>query len=112
MPLSDQHEKEKVFAALDLIRQNKRIKVAEVAQITRVSYICALRRLKEVSRLTSQRDHNKKIDIPFNKKLKEYLFMCHPLKELISTTVLKLQALSSSAKVQAHLPFDDRPRID
>ena len=79
MPPSDQHEEEKVLAALDLIRQNKGIKAAETARITRVSYSRVLRRLKEVLRLSSQGGYNKKLDIPFSEALKEYLFICHAL---------------------------------
>ena len=79
MPPSDQHEEEKVLIVLDLIRQNNEIKAAEAAQITRVSYPRVLRRLKGVPRLLSQGGHNKKLDIPFSKALKEYLLMCHAL---------------------------------
>ena len=79
MPPSDQHEEEKVLAALDLIRQNKGMKAAEAARITRASYPRVLRRLKGVPRSSSRGGHNKKLDIPSSEALKEYLLMCHAL---------------------------------
>jgi hypothetical protein len=53
MPPSDQHEEEKVLAALDLIRKNPGIKVAEAARTTRVLYYRVIRRLNEVPRSSS-----------------------------------------------------------
>ena len=79
MSPNNQYKKEKVLIALDLIRQNKGIKAAEAARITRVSYSRVLRRLKRVPRLLSQGGHNKKLDISSSETLKVYLLMCHAL---------------------------------
>jgi hypothetical protein len=76
MPPSDQHEEEKVLAALDLIRKNPGIKAAEAARITRVLYYWVIRRLNKVSRLSSQGGHNKKLDMPFIKAFKRVFFLC------------------------------------
>ena len=108
MPPSDQHEEEKVLAALDLIRQNKRIKAAEAARITRASYPRVLRRLKGVPRSSSRRGHNKKLDIPFSKALKEYLLMCHDLDKKVSienaieatNSILRCQGSDATASRQ------------
>ena len=67
MPPRDQHEEEKVLAA------------TEAARITRASYPRVLRRLRGVPRLSSRGGHNKKLDMPSNEALKEYLLMCHAL---------------------------------
>jgi hypothetical protein len=63
MPPSDQHEEEKVLAALDLIRKNPGIKAAEAARTTRVSYYRVIRRLNGVPRSSSRGGHNKKLDM-------------------------------------------------
>ena len=79
MPPSDQHEEEKVLAALDLIRKNPGIKAAVAACITRILYYRVIRRLNKVLRLSSREGHNKKLDMPFTKVLKEYFLICHAL---------------------------------
>jgi hypothetical protein len=73
-------KKKKVLAALDLVRQNKGMKAAKAARITRASYSRLLRRLKGVPRSSILGGgYNKKLDISFSKALKEYLLMYHAL---------------------------------
>jgi hypothetical protein len=73
MPPTDQHKEEKVLSALDLIRQNKGMK------IMRAAYPRVLRRLKGVPRSSSRGATTRKLDIPSSEVLKEYLLMCHAL---------------------------------
>ena len=79
MSPSDQHEEEKVLAALDLIHKIPGMKAAEAVRRTRVSYPRVLRRLKGVLRSSTRGGYNKKLDVPSSEALKEYLLMCHAL---------------------------------
>ena len=77
MPPADQHEEQKVQQALELIRQNPGIKLAEAARQTRASYPRLLRRNNGIPRSLSRGGHNKKLNKLKSGALKEYLLMCH-----------------------------------
>jgi hypothetical protein len=71
----DQHEEDKVQRALDLIRQNPEIKIANATRQTHAIYYRVTRRLNGIPRSSSRGGHNKKLDEPESKALKEYLLM-------------------------------------
>jgi hypothetical protein len=77
MPPNDQHEEDKVQKALALIHENPNIKVKEAACQTRAEYHRVLRWLKGIPRSSSRGGHNKKLNEPESRALKEYLLMCH-----------------------------------
>ena len=79
MTPSDEHEEKKVQDALALIRENPRMKAAEAARRTRASYWRLTRRINGVPRSSSRGGHNKKLDEPETKALREYLLMCHSM---------------------------------
>ena len=68
MPPSDQHEETKVQDALALLGENPKMKASEAA-----------RRLRGVSRSSTRGGHNKKLDEPESKALREYLLVCHTM---------------------------------
>ena len=74
---SDQHEEDKVQRALDLIRQNPEMKIADAARQTRTVCYRVTRRLKGIPRSSSWRGYNKKLDEPESKVLKDYLLICY-----------------------------------
>jgi hypothetical protein len=79
MTLSDEHEEKRVQDALALMRENPRMKATEAARQSRASYPRVLRRIKGVPRSSSRGGHNKKLDEPKSKALREYLLMCHSI---------------------------------
>ena len=79
MTLSDEHKEKRVQDALALMRENPRMKATEAARQSRASYPRVLRRIKGVPRSSSRGGHNKKLDEPESKALKEYLLMCHSM---------------------------------
>jgi hypothetical protein len=64
---------------LALIRENPRIKATKAVCQSRVSYSRVLRKIKGILRLFSHRGHNKKLDKPKSKTLREYLLMCYSI---------------------------------
>jgi hypothetical protein len=74
MPPSDQHKESKVQDAIALIKQNPGLSVIEAA---RASYWRLTRHLNGVPRSSSRGGHNKKLDEPESKALREYLLICH-----------------------------------
>jgi DDE superfamily endonuclease len=79
MSPSDQHEEKKVQDALALIQKNPGMKAAEAARTTRASYWRLTRRLRGIPRSSSRGGHNKKLEEPETKALREYLLMCHTM---------------------------------
>jgi hypothetical protein len=79
MPPTDEFEENKVQNALALLRENPGMKATVAARQTRALYYRVIRRLNGTPRSLSRGGHNKKLDLPFTKALKEYLLMCHTL---------------------------------
>jgi hypothetical protein len=79
MSPADQHEEEKVQKVLKLINDNPGMKAAKVIQITHASVTCVRCQMKGIPSSSSQKGHNKKLDMPSSEALKEYLLICHAL---------------------------------
>jgi hypothetical protein len=105
MPPTDEFEENKVQNALALLRENPGMKATVAARQTRASYHRVIRRLNGTPRSSSPGGHNKKLDLPSTKALKEYLLMCHSLGKgagidnVISSTNSILRCNSSIATV-------------
>jgi hypothetical protein len=79
MSPADQHEEEKVQNALDLICQNPGMTASEAARQTRAAYHRLTRRLNGIPRSSSRGGHNKKLNEPEDRALRDYLLMCHSM---------------------------------
>jgi hypothetical protein len=79
MTLSDEHKEKRVQDTLALMRENPRMKATKAARQSRASYSRVLRKIKGVPRSSSHEGHNKKLDKPKSKVLREYLLICHSI---------------------------------
>ena len=79
MSLSDEHEEKKVQDALAFIRENPRIKAIEATRQTRASYHRVIRHMKGIPRSSSRGGHNKKLNEPETRALREYLLIYYAI---------------------------------
>ena len=79
MSPSDEHEEKKVQDTLALIRENPRIKATEATRQTRTLYHRVIRQMKGIPRSSSHRGHNKKLNEPETRALREYLLMYYTM---------------------------------
>ena len=79
MPPSDQYEEDKVQKCLALLRENPSMPVAQAARQTRALYGRVVRRLQGIPRSSSRGGHNKRLNIPEDNILKEYLLMYYSI---------------------------------
>jgi hypothetical protein len=79
MPPTNEFKENKVQNALALLQENPGMKATVAARQTHALYHRVIRRLNRTPRSLSQEGHNKKLDLPSTKALKEYLLMCYSL---------------------------------
>jgi hypothetical protein len=77
MPPKRDHEEEKVRKALDLLKNNPGMSRREACHEVRTAYSRVTRRLKGIPSSSIRGRHNKKLQGPQSKALKDYIFMCY-----------------------------------
>ena len=77
MPFDATFEEQKVQAALQLLRKNPGITIADVARQTRAIYHRCTRRLKGIPASNTRGGHNVKMNWPQNQAIKDHLLFCY-----------------------------------
>jgi hypothetical protein len=77
MPPKRDHEEEKVRKALDLLKNNPSISRREACHEAHVAYGRVTRRLKGIPSSSIHGGHNRKLQGPQSKALKDYIFICY-----------------------------------
>jgi hypothetical protein len=88
MPPKRDHEEEKVHKALDLLKNNPGISRREAYHEVHIAYSRVTRRLKGIPSSSIRGRHNKKLQGPQSKALKDHIFICYIIGRSISIDIV------------------------
>jgi len=94
MPPKRDHEEEKVRKALDLLKNNPGMSRREACHEVRTAYSRVTRRLKGIPSSSIRGRHNKKLQGPQSKALKDHIFMCYVMGRSVSIDIVVASANS------------------
>jgi len=88
MPPKRDHEEEKVRKALDLLKNNPGMSRREACHEVRTAYSRVTRRLKGIPSSSTRSGHNKKLQGPQSKALKDYIFIYYIIRRFININIV------------------------
>ena len=94
MPPKRDHEEEKVRKALDLLKNNPGMSRREACHEARVIYSRVTRRLKGIPSSSICGGHNKKLQGPQSKALKDHIFIYYTIGRSTSIDIVVASANS------------------